>query len=105
MIVGRDMAGTKSSMTSEDFYGPYDAQAFVKRYANELGMEVVTYENMVYTDDGYMAESEAKQAGKQPYKLSGTEFRKLLRSGADIPDWFAFKSVVNVLREESVAQQ
>lgn len=31
--------------------------------------------------------------------LSGTKFRKMLRGGDDIPEWFAFKSVVNVLRE------
>ena len=25
-IIGRDMAGSKSSLTGEDFYGAYDAQ-------------------------------------------------------------------------------
>jgi sulfate adenylyltransferase len=30
--------------------------------------------------------------------LSGTKFRKMLRGGEDIPEWFAFKSVVEVLR-------
>lgn len=30
--------------------------------------------------------------------LSGTKFRKMLRGGDDIPEWFAFKSVVDVLR-------
>ena len=29
---------------------------------------------------------------------SGTEFRKKLRNGEPIPEWFAFKSVVDVLR-------
>jgi sulfate adenylyltransferase len=31
-------------------------------------------------------------------KLSGTQFRKMLRGGEEIPEWFAFKSVVEVLR-------
>lgn len=31
-------------------------------------------------------------------KLSGAEFRRRLRAGEDIPEWFAFKSVVDVLR-------
>jgi sulfate adenylyltransferase len=30
--------------------------------------------------------------------LSGTKFRTMLRAGEDIPEWFAFKSVVEVLR-------
>ena len=44
----------------------------------------------------------AEEASKNNYrvmKLSGTEFRKKLRSGETIPEWFAFKSVVDVLRE------
>ena len=28
-IIGRDMAGCKSSLTGDDFYGPYDAQNFL----------------------------------------------------------------------------
>jgi sulfate adenylyltransferase len=34
-------------------------------------------------------------------KLSGTKFRKMLRGGEEIPEWFAFKSVVKVLRENA----
>ena len=33
-------------------------------------------------------------------KLSGTKFRAMLRAGDEIPEWFAFKSVVDVLRAE-----
>jgi ATP sulfurylase len=29
----------------------------------------------------------------------------MLRSGEDIPDWFAFKSVINVLREQVKAEE
>ncbi len=38
--------------------------------------------------------------GLEALKLSGTKFRKMLRAGEDIPEWFAFKSVVDVLRAE-----
>lgn len=31
-IIGRDMAGSKSSLTGEDFYGAYDAQEHANRY-------------------------------------------------------------------------
>jgi sulfate adenylyltransferase len=36
----------------------------------------------------------------QVKKLSGTKFRAMLRAGDEIPEWFAFKSVVDVLRAE-----
>jgi sulfate adenylyltransferase len=29
------------------------------------------------------------------------QFRTMLRAGEDIPEWFAFKSVVKVLRENA----
>lgn len=35
-IIGRDMAGSKSSLTGEDFYGPYDAQEHANRRARLL---------------------------------------------------------------------
>lgn len=36
---------------------------------------------------------------------AGTKFRQMLRNGDDIPEWFAFKSVVNVLREQIKAEE
>jgi len=98
-IIGRDMAGCKSSSTGEDFYGPYDAQNFANQCASELMMQTVPSKNLVYTKEkGYITAEEAKEFNYQIMKLSGTEFRKKLRNGEPIPEWFAFKSVVDVLR-------
>mmetsp|Transcript_65734 Transcript_65734/g.157090 ORF Transcript_65734/g.157090 Transcript_65734/m.157090 type:complete len:432 (-) Transcript_65734:100-1395(-) len=103
-IIGRDMAGTKSTLTSDDFYGAFDAQAMGEKHAPELNMRVAKYENMVYVGEdkgnvrGYTTESEAKGKGYKISKLSGTEFRKRLRSGDEIPEWFAFPKVVETLR-------
>ena len=98
-IIGRDMAGCKSSSTGEDFYGPYDAQNFANQCADELLMKTIPSKNLVYTTEkGYITAEEANINNYQIMKLSGTEFRKKLRSGDPIPEWFAFKSVVDVLR-------
>merc|ERR1712023_148192 len=100
-IIGRDVAGTKSTVTGDDFYGPYDAQEIGKKHSEELGVKVVHYENMVYVgpEQGYMQESKAKKLGLKKVKLSGTEFRRRLRAGEEIPEWFAFTSVVDILRK------
>ena len=99
-IIGRDMAGSKSSIDGEDFYGAYDAQDLAKANAAELGMQTVPSLNVVYTDEeGYVTADVAEKKGLSVKKLSGTKFRKMLRGGEDIPEWFAFKSVVKVLRE------
>uniref|UniRef100_A0A7R9Z839 sulfate adenylyltransferase n=1 Tax=Pseudictyota dubia TaxID=2749911 RepID=A0A7R9Z839_9STRA len=101
-IIGRDMAGSKSSVTGEDFYGAYDAQDFAKEIGPKIGMTPVPSLNLVYTEEeGYVTADEAKERGLHEKKLSGTKFRQMLRGGEDIPEWFAFKSVVKVLRENA----
>ena len=103
-IIGRDMAGCKSSITGEDFYGAYDAQALAQVHCAEVGMHVVPSPNLVFTEeDGYVSAAVAEQKGLDIKKLSGTQFRKLLRSGEEIPEWFAFRSVVDVLRGSSTS--
>jgi len=103
-IIGRDMAGSKSSVDGEDFYGAFEAQDFAKANAEELGVTPVPSLNLVCTGDDtifeYLTADEAKEKGLEVKKLSGTKFRQMLRAGEDIPEWFAFKSVVDVLRAE-----
>ena len=98
-IIGRDMAGCKSSLTGKDFYGPYEAQDFARDQASELGMETVPSLNLVYTEEeGYVTAEHAQARGLHVRTLSGTQFRLMLRGGEEIPEWFAFRSVVQVLR-------
>ena len=49
-------------------------------------------------EEGYVTAEHAEARGLHVKKLSGTQFRKMLRSGEEIPEWFAFRSVVEVLR-------
>jgi len=98
-IIGRDMAGCKSSLSGDDFYGAYEAQDFARDNASELGMETVPSLNLVYTEEeGYVTAEHAEARGLHVRKLSGTQFRAMLRGGEEIPEWFAFRSVVEVLR-------
>ena len=99
-IIGRDMAGSKSSLTGDDYYGAYDAQEMAMTHADRLGVTPVPSLNLVYTEEeGYTTAEYAKEKGLHMLNLSGTKFRTMLRAGDDIPEWFAFKSVVKVLRE------
>merc|ERR1739845_77340 len=42
-IIGRDMAGTWGTLTSDDFYGAFEAQEMGKKHSAELEMTVVDY--------------------------------------------------------------
>lgn len=82
----------------EDFYGAFDAQELAIQYSEELGVQPVISANIVFTEDGFMTVDEAKEKNAVIKKISGTKFRKMLRAGEDIPTWFAFESVVKLLR-------
>jgi sulfate adenylyltransferase len=99
-IVGRDHAGPGKNSVGVDFYGPYDAQHAVEKYRQELGIEVVPFQQMIYLPDSdeYKPDNEVA-SGIRTLNISGTELRSRLRSGRDIPEWFSYPEVVRVLRE------
>ena len=98
-IVGRDHAGPGKDSSGKPFYGPYDAQELLRKHQQELDMVMVPFRNMVYVQDldRYFPEDEVP-AGSKVLDLSGTEQRRRLQTGAEIPSWFTFPEVVKVLR-------
>ncbi len=98
-IVGRDHAGPGNDRNGEPFYGPYDAQELFKQHEEELDVTMVPFKNMVYVENKaeYMAEDET-EAGDKVLNLSGTEFRRRLQEGLEIPEWFSYPNVVEELR-------
>ena len=99
-IVGRDHAGPGKNSKGEEIYGPYDAQYAVEKYRDELGIEVVPFQQMTYLPDTdeYKPKDEVPKEIKT-LDISGTELRRRLRTGGDIPEWFSYPEVVKVLRE------
>jgi sulfate adenylyltransferase len=72
-IVGRDHAGPGKNSKGVDFYGPYDAQDAVNKYRDELGIEVVPFQQMTYLPDKdeYKPKDEV-EAGVKTLDISGT---------------------------------
>jgi len=98
-IVGRDHAGPGNDRSGKPFYGPYDAQELFKKYEGELDITMVPFRNMVYVENKaeYLADDET-EPGDKVLELSGTEFRRRLQEGLDIPEWFSYPNVVEELR-------
>ncbi len=97
-IVGRDHAGPRRK-NGESFYGPYDAQELLAQHRDEVGIEIVPFKMVSYIEDRgeYLTEEEIPE-GAKVLNLSGTELRRRLREGADIPDWFSYPEVIEALR-------
>ena len=98
-IVGRDHAGPGKDSAGKPFYGPYDAQNLLKEHEKELDITMVPFKNMVYVEEKaqYFPEDEVEK-GARTLDISGTELRRRLQEGADIPEWFSFPDVVAELR-------
>jgi len=100
-IIGRDHAGPGKNSQGEDFYGEYDAHDLVERYKDEIGIEVVPFQMMVYVNERaeYAPIDEVDDSQETVLSISGTEFRRRMREGLDIPDWFGYPEVVEELRK------
>ena len=99
-IVGRDHAGPGDDSNGEPFYGPYEAQDIMKEYADELGITMVPFQLMVYVEERaeYMPIDQTTD-DQTVLNISGTEFRRRLQQGLEIPEWFYYPKVVEELRK------
>jgi sulfate adenylyltransferase len=99
IIIGRDHAGPGKDSKGNDFYGPYDAQELLKEHADELDISMVPFQLMVYAENRaeYVSIDETTDDDKV-LNISGTELRRRLQEGLEIPEWFSFPDVVAELR-------
>ena len=98
-IVGRDHAGPGKNSVGKDFYGAYDAQELFRNLQSEIDVEMVDFKNMVYVQERAQYEpADEVETALTVLNISGTELRRRLSEGLDIPDWFSFPQVVTELR-------
>ncbi|NVK20912.1 MAG: bifunctional sulfate adenylyltransferase/adenylylsulfate kinase [Kangiellaceae bacterium] len=100
IIIGRDHAGPGKNSQGEDFYGPYDAQELLIKHEDELGIKMVPFQMMVYVQEKaeYQPIDDVEE-GMTVLNISGTEVRRRLAEGLDIPEWFSYPEVVAELRK------
>ncbi len=99
LIVGRDHAGPGNDSRGRPFYDPYAAQDRLREHEAELGVTMVPFRMMVYLPDrdAYVPEDEVP-GGARALTLSGTELRRRLGEGRDLPEWFTFPEVARELQ-------
>jgi sulfate adenylyltransferase len=98
-IVGRDHAGPGNDSSGTPFYEPYAAHKLLREHEAELGIRIVPFPAMVYSEEleAYLPEDEVPE-GTRVLNLSGTELRRRLAEGREIPRWFTFPEVAAELK-------
>jgi sulfate adenylyltransferase len=101
LIVGRDHASPGVDSKGNPFYGPYDAQELVDTYAQELGVGMVPFRELVYLpDEGRYEEVSQVPQEAATASISGTQVREeYLNNGRRLPAWFTRPEVAEILAE------
>ena len=100
-VVGRDHAGPGKDSHGQPFYGPYEAQEMMAQYAEELGVDAVTFRELVYLEerDDYVSREDAEGNGKALF-ISGTQVRdEYLAKGKELPSWFTRVETADILHD------
>ncbi len=100
LIVGCDHAGPGKAPNGKSFYPPYEAQELFGKHEAELDITMVPFQELVYVEDRaqHMTVDEITPDMKIS-PLTGTEFRRRLREGLDIPEWYSYPEIMDELRK------
>jgi sulfate adenylyltransferase len=100
-IVGRDHASPGLDSAGKPFYGAYDAQELATRFAQELGMGILPFGEMMYLpdEDRYEEVSRIPRTARTA-SISGTQVREeFLSAGQKLPAWFTRPEVAQILMD------
>ena len=98
-IVGRDHAAPGPDRNGQPFYGPYEAQTLMAEHEEELGIAMVLFQEVVYVENrSHYLPVDRLSDEDRVLRLSGTELRRRLALGLQIPEWFTFPEIADELR-------
>ncbi len=97
-IVGHDHSSPGVDRENRRFYHNGDIRDTARQCGEEIGMEIMSFDQMVYLpfEDEYRPRGEVP-GDTQVLSLSGSDIRQRIRTGRKIPDWATFPEVVQEL--------
>jgi sulfate adenylyltransferase len=99
-IVGRDHAGPGVDSKGTPFYTPYEAQELLKEQGEEIGIEILPFEEMVFVPErGQFSQISELSEGETTKTISGTKLTEYLKNGTPVPEWFTFPEIIRELRK------
>jgi len=105
-IVGRDHAGPGKDSTGKPFYEPYAAQELVQHYQDEMGIQLVPFQEMVYVRERkkYAPINEIT-SDETAMTVSGSQLRDMLLYEKPIPEWYSYPDIIQELRTSFPSRQ
>ncbi len=100
-IVGRDHASPGLDSGGAPFYAASAAQELVEKFADEIGVRPICFDEMLYLAE----EDRFEEIGRLPknaktFALSGTQIREeYLYRGKPLPEWFTRRETAEILAE------
>jgi sulfate adenylyltransferase len=97
-VIGHNHASPGNDSNGDPFYPADQAEALASEAAEELGIEPVFFEEMVYLpfDDEFRLASEVNGT-QETISFTGRDIRDRIRQGKKIPDWATFPEVIQEL--------
>jgi sulfate adenylyltransferase len=94
-IVGHDHAAHGNDCNGDSFYGCEDALTATTAVADEIGIDILPFREMVYLpfEDEYRTTEQVPET-TETISLSGSDLRERIRTGRRIPDWASFPEVI-----------
>ncbi|MDY0222519.1 MAG: bifunctional sulfate adenylyltransferase/adenylylsulfate kinase [Desulfobacterium sp.] len=99
-VIGHQHASPGNDSDNTPFYQSNASEELILNAARELGVDIITFEEMVYLP----FEDEYKIASQVPKEidtitLTGTDIQRRIRAGKKVPDWATFPEVLKELHK------
>ncbi len=100
-IVGRDHASPGTDSHGKPFYQPDAARRLVEQYAAEIGVQPISFDEMVFLPEENRYEEISKiDKNAKTFALSGSQIREdFLYQGKPLPEWFTRPETAEILAE------
>ena len=104
-VIGHNHASPGNDSRNQPFYQYDDATSLAQNAIKELGVDIITFEEMIYLpfEDEYKIAGQVKkdQAKKNIDTISftGADIQKRIRKGKKIPGWASFPEVIKELQK------
>jgi sulfate adenylyltransferase len=100
-LVGPDHASPPREAGAEPFYAKYEAQELVRRFADEIDIELVAQPEYRYvpTQRTFLPEPQIREEGLEAVSMGKGELKSALRQNRGLPDWFSYPEVIAQLQK------